>query len=187
MLGPGDVEPDEIAGVVDDAHLVDLGVVDPVADLRDVGEGHRRPLEVVDVRATSVTPVAARVEHYLCRVLGPHSGRRRRRAPGRDPARGRGDASSPSSRRCPIAGTACSSTATCSTSGSATGSVMPRHGFRVAAALRLAESGADRSWWAATTTAGATTSGSATRVRFDPRAHASGRHAAASRPSTATA
>ena len=35
VLGSGDIEPDQIAGVIGDAHLVGLGVIDPNQDLGD--------------------------------------------------------------------------------------------------------------------------------------------------------
>jgi hypothetical protein len=37
VLGAGDVEPDQVAGVVDDSHLVGLGIVHPHQRLRYVG------------------------------------------------------------------------------------------------------------------------------------------------------
>ena len=72
MLGPRDVEPDEIAGVVDDPHLIGLGIVDPDVGLRDSGDRHRGPLGIVDVRVRgAATPVAAEGgAAHLCAVLG---------------------------------------------------------------------------------------------------------------------
>lgn len=39
-FGTGHFEPDEVVGVVDDAHLVGFGVADAEADLGFVGKGH---------------------------------------------------------------------------------------------------------------------------------------------------
>src|SRR6185312_11932633 len=60
VLSTRDVEPDQIAGMIDDAHLIGLGVVDPDPDLRDGGKRHGTASSVVDAQdAGKVTASSA--------------------------------------------------------------------------------------------------------------------------------
>ena len=148
VLGAGDVEPDQIPGVVDDAHLVGLGVVHPDQGLGDGRSRHAGLSGLVTLGGATRDTESRLPRGRSGPSLAPCWAIRSSSCPTpisawrRPPSRRR---CWRFSRRCPTWAIACSSTATSSTSGSPTRRVIPRRGFHVAAALaRLRAAGADR-------------------------------------------